>query len=255
MRIVVPSVNYADLLAVSLPVLVSLVGSSPITVLTAAEDRNTHAVAKACGVSTFVTDAWTRTDRACHRSRARTARVGKFWQQQRKDDAPTFNLALALDEAFGLAGPAWSSAPADGDVLAVIDADVVPVGRWPSDDDIQAGVIYGAMRYACPTSELYAAFVSGVVKLDDLKPMRASGRIEQSQHRDVPNVGEGYCQIFRYRPGLRFGSYPGADEYDFDLALRFAKGELLKGLSFVHLGRNARNWDGRITEQWHGATA
>lgn len=253
MRVVIPSVNYGDLLAVTLPAWVDLVGREALLVVTDPSDIETLRVAAQHRVNAMPTDAWTRIDPSCHVS-ARQHRAMKWWRDKRRDAAPSFNLALALDEAFGFP-LSLHDRVASGELCAVVDADCYPFGEWPSASEIQPNTIYGCWRYRCESPDVLDDHRHGRLPLSSLKRMRASGRIEQSQHRDVPNVGEGYFQLFRARPGLRFGSYPAADEYDFDFALKFPIGKMFEGLYVLHLGENARNWDGRVTPRWEGVTA
>lgn len=246
MRIVVPSVEYGDLLALTLPQWrVILPETSSLTVVTSPADTETQAVASRNGFACHVTDAWTRTDPSCHVNGRANRTYSKRWRATiPQGETPTFNLALALDEAFGFPSPTPVG------VCAVVDADCYPVGQLPADETIAADTIYGAWRHDCHSFAEFVAFREGDRPLGWFQRITATGRIVQSQHRDVPNVGEGYCQIFRPSPGLRFGSYPGADEYDFDFALKFPKGEMLTTLAFLHLGQRAWNWDGRVTPRW-----
>src|SRR5690606_37733393 len=76
-RVVIPSVNYADFLADTLPAWQAfLPRDAKIAVVTTPEDRETQAVAASCDVPCCVTDVWTR-------------------------DGAIFNKGSALDLAFG----------------------------------------------------------------------------------------------------------------------------------------------------------
>lgn len=247
MRLAIPSVGYGDLLALTLPAWCALAPYASLVVVTATDDAESQGIAQRYSVDCFVTDAWTRRDPTYHVNGRSNRTYSKRWREtMRAGDTPTFNLALALDEAF---------AETDDAVRGVINADCYPIGVLPQDDQIAADVIYGAWRRDCASRADLDAYLRGQRSLDAYPLVRASGRITQSQHRDVPNVGEGYCQIFRADPRRRFGSYPAADEYDFDFALTFPLGVMLEGLSFLHLGERARNWDGRVTPRWEGVSA
>ena len=76
------------------------------------------------------------------------------------------------------------------------------------------------------------------------------GRITKSQHGKATAVGGGYFQLFRYLPGRRFGSYPGADGYDYDFAFLWPRGVVLETIHVLHFGETHRNWEGRVTPRW-----
>jgi hypothetical protein len=96
-RIVIPSVDYADMLAATLPAWRQTFPTAAFVVVTAKRDRATIATAHAAGAAVLETEAWTA---GGHR----------------------FNKARALDEAFDFA-----SRPA-GEICIAIDADVYPFG-------------------------------------------------------------------------------------------------------------------------------
>ena len=56
----------------------------------------------------------------------------------------------------------------------------------------------------------------------------------------------GYFQLFRYRKGIRFGSYPTAGRYDLDFRQQFSKNRPLTSFYVLHLGEQSRqNWKKR----------
>ncbi len=120
MRIVVPAVDYADFLAVTLPAWRRLFPAADLIVVTAPRDRRTAAIARDLGVGLVVTDAWHR-------------------------DGAAFNKAAALDEAFGFAGLEA------GALCLALDADVYPAGALNL-EALDAGVLYGCDRFYCPTA-------------------------------------------------------------------------------------------------------
>lgn len=247
MRIVIPSVNYGDLLAVTLRSWESVFSREAITIATAPEDEATQAIAEDHRLRCFVTDAWTRADLTCHVDRAQLRR-NAHWDAQNHGPV-RFNLALALDEAFGF----LTAPPAPGEVCAMVDADIYAFGHVDF-ASLEDNVIYGCQRYECPDQHILASHLGGTLPLADLVPMHVRGDIERGQHAAVPCVGGGYFQMFRYRPGLRFGSYPAADAYDYDFAHKFPRGAKLESLYVLHLGAESTNWEGRVTPPWEQHT-
>ena len=220
MRAVIVSVRYADFLRNTLPAWRKWLPPGTLTVVTAPTDAETIAVARRYRVPVHVTDAWTRTDAPCHAS---------TWVN--------FNKALALDEALGLIG---GKPPSVGELCVTLDADVVPGGAWPGEDAFESGVLYGVRRYKCNTHQELIAHRSGKKSL--FVP-----------ERDMKNkYPSGYCEMFRYAPGIRFGSYPSAGYYDRDFWLHFPRQVMLDDVYVVHLGRKGgfNNWRRRNVKLW-----
>lgn len=231
MRAVIPAVDYADILAVTLPAWAALLPQGCLTVVTTPKDAATRAVADACGVKVHLTDAWYRADRSCH-----------FRLDQ---EAIVFNKALALDEAFGF----LSDPPAPSEVCVSIDADGYPIGRFPYEEAIPASAVVGAWRYNCATQADLVAHLSG-----DL-PRTHFPKMKNSEGGPV-----GYLQAFRYQPGMRFGSYPNAGKYDIHFMRKHVTQRLMvdeSQLYILHLGPVGdsptlprKNWYGRSVPQW-----
>ena len=219
-RAVIVSVNYADFLKNTLSAWRKFLPAGTLTVVTAKHDADTIAVAKRYRVPVYVTDAWTRTDAPFHA----TTRV-------------MFNKALALDEALGLIG---GQPPAVGELCVTLDADVVPGGAWPSEDTFEPGVLYGVRRYKCNNHQELIAHRSGK------KSLFVPERDMRNKHPS------GYCEMFRYAPGLRFGSYPSAGYYDRDFGERFDTWAMRTDFYVVHLGRKGgfNNWRRRNVRLW-----
>jgi len=114
-RIVIPSVDYADMIGVTLPAWRQQFPAATIVVVTAKHDRATFAVARELGAALLVTDAWYR-------------RGAKF------------DKAAALDEAFDF--PAREL----GEICIAIDADVYPFGAFNL-EALRAGVLYSVDRF------------------------------------------------------------------------------------------------------------
>lgn len=119
MRIVIPSVDYADMLGVTLPAWRRQFPAATFVVVTAKHDRTTFAVARELGAALLVTDAWYR-------------RGAKF------------DKAAALDEAFD-----FGARPA-GEICIAIDVDVYPFGAFAL-EAIGDGVLYSVDRFHVDT--------------------------------------------------------------------------------------------------------
>lgn len=128
MRVVIPSVDYADMLEATLPAWRRLLPAADLIVVTAKHDRATFKIARAAGAALLVTDAWYR-------------------------ESARFNKARALDEAFE-----FPQRPA-GEVCIAIDADVYPFGAF-SPDAIADGVIYSVDRFYVDTPATLARQVA-----------------------------------------------------------------------------------------------
>lgn len=231
MLIVIPSVGYADFLAVTLPAWQTFAPGARIRVVTAPGDRDTFEVASDAGVGCVVTDAW--------------------WH-----DRASFNKARALDEAFEMT----DGRPAPARRCLATDADILPVGRMP-DVVVPPGMLYGCARYACDTPELLAAFRRGEeVDLPLLMP-RQRGDVEPPRVRrptdaditKAATAGLGYFQLFGSRAGLTFGSSGTAGAYDQRFASQFTERRELP-VTVLHLGgQDRRNWAGRVLPRWSPA--
>lgn len=229
MRIVIPSLQYADYLVTSLPVWRSMFPSAEIRVVTGAMDHDSIRVGGQYDVDVIVSDAWHR-------------------------DGAVFNKAAALDEALGH--------PPIGTLCLVADADVVPFGMFPLDDQLARDVLYGCGRYFCPDLETLEAHRAGLLPRDQLALIlpRRSGEpdvqlLERPTIYDVRQLARkalGYCQVFRYRPGLQFGSSHNAAGYDNRFARQFSlRGPLPDSFYVLHLGGQDRaNWNGRVLPPW-----
>jgi hypothetical protein len=223
MRFAITSVNYADFLAVALPAWKAMLPAGSLVVATSHEDVVTQALTKDHGVTLVVTDAWTRKDSTCH-----------------EGGAPTFNIALGLDEALGLTGDLMSP-PKDGEVIGHVSADCVPFGRWPDESNLDDQTVYGFWRYECLKPEHLAEHQQG------RRPLSKFPRLKNTKGAPI-----GYNQIFRAKPGRRFGSYPTAGKFDTHFTTRFPRFEMLLDAYFLHLGPiNVReNWAGRVVPTW-----
>ncbi len=236
MRAVIPALHYADLLAVILPAWVQVLGAEALTVVTTPGDHETHEVASAHGVGLVATDAWSR-------------------------DEAILNKAAALDDAFGIT-PGYRRPPAPGELCISLDADVYPFGRFPNESEIQPDVLYGCARYHCLTPRDLRRHRRGRTPRERLQLIPPKVRGEP--YARCPNTREnalrsasrclGYFQLFRYREGIRFGSYRTAGKYDLEFSYQFPHREALWDFYVLHLGEQSRaNWRGRVTARWSAA--
>lgn len=221
MRVVIPSVNYADFLAVTLPAWKKLLPSQDFLVVTSPEDTETREVAAMNEAGVVLTDVWSL-------------------------DGASFNKAAALDLAFGFdKEPPWRVK--DGEWCLSLDADVYPFGKFPDGFSVDR-VLYSAMRYSCDSPEDLQAHIDGRLPLSHFPEIR------MWRNRRIPDPAgkQGYFQLWRYQAGDRFGSYPTAAKYDVHFADKFPVRRYLDGIYVLHLGEHRRNWSGRITPRWDG---
>lgn len=221
MRAVIVSVRYADYLLHTLKSWRNFLPKDTLTVVTAPEDLETQRVARKYRVPVYLTKAWTEVDPTCHTG-------GKA----------LFNKSLALDYALGLIG---NKPPAEGELCVTLDADVVPFGTWPDESEFQAGVLYGVSRYKAENHNELINHRAGLLSL------HTKARNMRNNHPS------GYCQMFRYASGIRFGSYPSAGYYDRDFGKLFPAHVMRKDFYVVHMGVKGGyyNWQRRRVAPWN----
>lgn len=233
----VPSVQYGDFLAVTLPGWRAMFPTAKLVVVTSPEDLETQEVARRNGADVVETKAWYRGGRP-------------------------FDKAAALDEAFGFTER--RTQPKEGERCLAIDADVYPFGKIPSPKKLQAETIYGCPRYVCNSQADLEAHIAGTTTRDDLDLMmprrRGVGTPAQESGagadliRRAGRAALGFFQLFLYS-GQRFGSFPSAGGYDIAFRNAFPHRGHFKNFYVLHLGESTRkNWKGRIVPAW-GATA
>lgn len=225
---VLPSVQYADFLAVTLPAWQRALPMATIRVVTSRWDMDTQRVCRESGIEALQTDAWTA-------------------------GGAKLNSAKALDEAFAPATP--------GELCLSIDADCYPCGTFPSEDTFAPDVLYGCARYLCMSMDHLHAHLDGRTPREALPLM--GHRLERAGYGLVANTsdavarlaadGPGYFKAFRY-DARRFGSFPTAGAYDTAFAATFAKKGALVEFYVLHLGPSrGRNWSRRFVPVWEGA--
>lgn len=236
MRVVIPSVRYADFLAVTLPAWRETLPKARVIVVTSADDAETIAVTRAAGADLCVTDVWRK--------------------------GAKFNVAAAKDRAFGFV-PGYTKPPKPNEICVAIDADVYPFGRFPRTKYLDADTIYSCARYVCESHEALEAHKAGQTRREDcalIPPLTPGGAPIAVPHspeaaRRAARRCLGYCQIFRYHPSRLFGESQTAGGYDLRFRDQFPKRGVLKRLYVLHLGeRNRRNWRGRIVAEWPAAS-
>lgn len=227
LRAVIVSVRYGDMIAVTAPAWKAILPPGTLSVVTSPDDQESQDVCRALEIPVTITDAFTRIDDTCHAG-----------------GTPTFNCALAMDEALGLAGVRHSR-PELGELIVNINADCYPFGRWPDESELRPGVLYGFWRYHCLTPKDLGRFVAGK------KTFREFPRMKNSGGRPV-----GYFQMWRYREGERFRSYPNAGKYDTHFCDRWAPHMVMRDeMGMLHLGeqKDWDNWRSRVVPRWGAA--
>lgn len=144
-------------------------------------------------------------------------------------DGAKLNKAAALDVGFGF--QLDGSRPHIGEMCLALDADVLPRGMMPS--GILAGVLYGCKRFGQNGRFQQVANIAYI---------KSHGR------GDSPEACGGYFQLFLYREGMSFGSFPTAAAYDYVFAFSFARGQTLSCIEVVHLSERHKHWAGRVKE-------
>jgi hypothetical protein len=232
--VVIPSAGYADFLAVSGPAWRAFLPEADIRVVTTLEDVQTVELAERLGVRCLITDAW------------------------RKDGAP-LNKGAALDDALGITCRWPAVAPLhEGQLCLAVDADTVPFGVFPTIPPGAANVLYGCPRYACTSMAELDAYRRGEVAIGKDLPLivpRVKGHDPDTSPQVSPAEAArralGYFQLFRWRPGVSFGSYPSAGKYDIAFRQHFTRREAVTSMHVLHLGPMTRkNWRGRVIPRW-----
>ncbi len=227
MRIVIPSVNYADLLEVTLPAWRAKFPEAEIVVVTSLYDLPTRECAEQHGARALGTDAWYR-------------------------NGAKLDKACAINEAF-----AFDSLP-DATLCLSVDADVVPFGRLvPRDGEYRVDTIYGAPRFHCPDERTFREHLAGRAPISTLGLLsRGADQHPVFPHspdmvRAAAKTCQGYFQAFLSQPGRRFKSCPTAGGYDGSFARTFTFRDVLPDFYLLHLGgRSRRNWEGRVLPTW-----
>jgi hypothetical protein len=232
--VVIPSAGYADFLKISAPAWREFLPPADLRVVTTPEDQESARVATAAGCRAVVTEAW-------------------------RDDGARVNKAAALDVAFGFDRPTPGILPPrDGQWCLSVDADVIPFGLFPALVDWpEARVLFGCPRYGCRSQAELDAYRRGEILRDDLPLIlpRVKGHDPDLsppvEPEDAARRALGFFQLFRWRPGIRFGSYPTAGKYDIEFRKHFTRRSALKHIHVLHLGAlDRRNWRGRILPTW-----
>jgi hypothetical protein len=234
MRLVIPSVNYADFLSVTLPGWIAFAPLAKIVVVTDPADLATQAVAKDHRVVCHVTDAWYRA-------------------------GAQFDKASALNEAFGFAGN--RRPPKVGEVCLAVDADGYPFGGLP-EKKLGKHTLYGCARFMCMSVSDLLAYqrYRNRAELPLILP-RTGGNDAPTQvgasdelQRRAAHRCLGYFQLFRYRPGIAFDAHATAGGYDMKFRAHFERRVGLMTCHVVHLGGLRRdNWRGRTVPPLEGA--
>ncbi len=239
MRAVIVSVRYDDMLAVTLPAWKALLPAGTLAVATSPDDTASQAVAAQHGVPAIITDAWTRRDPTCH------------WGSR---DA-TFNAAFGMDVCLGLAED-LRPRPEIGEVIININVDCYPQGKFCDVSALEENALYGVWRHHCLTPEMFGQVLRGKVTAGPFR--EGDPRVTPQRVPRMKNSGSrpvGYYQMWRYREGERFGSYPTAQKYDTHFCGKWKHLRYVEDFWLWHLGpqADAANWAGRVVPRWDAA--
>jgi hypothetical protein len=235
MRIVIRSVNYADMLAVTLPQWVRMFPQAVITIATSPQDHETQRVAGENGAHVHATDAW-------------------FALGPKKLDGGT-----AADEAFGFvayqAQPLrFLQPPEPGEVCISADCDVYPMGKFPA--ELEHGTLYGCGQYLCLDEEAFEDARTTGRRLALILP-RKGGESEllyaptSNEVRAAARRCIGYTIAWRHQEGRRLGSSKTAGGFDIPFGRKFERHVGLTKFYVLHLGQRSRaNWTGRVLPKW-----
>lgn len=235
MKVVLPSVHYADFLRETLPAWQAMLPRGSFVVVTSPDDTETQLVAREAGAELCVTTVWLR--------------------------GGVFNKAAALDLAFGLTA-GFAKPPKRDEVCVALDADVYPFGRFPRTKHLRADTIYSCPRYVCDSPAALEAHRAGQTALDDcllIPPLdRGAGSVAVPHSTKAAARAArrclGYVQVFRHQPARRFGESSTAGGYDIRFRNQFPSRGILPGFYVFHLGeRSRRNWRGRTVPAWTAA--
>jgi len=238
-RIVIASVHYGDFLALTLPRWRQWAPKATLIVATAPGDAESLSIAEQVGAIAIVTDVWTA-QAPVENERPKTVR---------------FNKARALDLAFGFA-PGHVDPPDVGERCLSLDADVVPFGPLPRQHDLDPETLYGCPRYYCQDTRALHQHELGRLPLERFNVMGPRKGHRHAPHGTATATSAaikclGYFQLFRYRPGVAFGSFSSAGKYDLVFHRHFKARAVVPKAYVLHLGESDRsNWTGRTVPRW-----
>jgi len=217
MNVLIGSVDYADFLSYTLPAWQKILPANATLTVVTAPDAPDIAVCQQHGARTHITDAFYRKNHV-------------------------FDIAAAKDEAANALGVG------EDEWLLSLDADIYPVGKFPT-IDYEPNTMYGITRGHANRLLDFKRFLSGVHTIDCFPVTEFYGC-----HKPGPTTNPilGYFQLWRYSRarGWVFGSYKDASQWDMVLTAKVTNHYVLKELQGLHLGYPKKNWQGRITEKW-----
>lgn len=229
-QVIIPCVDYEDLLRQSLPVTRQLFHN--VLVVSSAEDEDTIALCQRAKVDLLLTNAWF-------------------------DDGARLNKAAALNEAIAVSlqrSPyAW---------LLVLDADIVLSNHFDLDvAALDPSCLYSVRRRLCETEHQWKQISDGTLTPGDLPIYTVpvtNGKAWGHRPAENPAALSGYFQLWHPTTTqiTRFPPKPSAAGYDVEFALMFPdeRRYYLSGEA-VHLGPLRKNWNGRVSPRWATVSA
>lgn len=224
---VVPCVNYADILSITLPRMIMHFPN--ITILTSAHDKETIRLAAKHGVSTLISNRW-------HKNGA------------------SFSKSSAVNE--------WMFRINHNDCKwrLTLDADILfPEMIQNLTERLDDRGLYSVRRRMCDSPKELQMLRAGQKGWEDFPvhiPKVKNGTVWGGKRRTRNPVAIcGYFQLWHsvHCAGKKYFPYsPNAAGYDVDFALSFPEHmrSFIEGIDVLHLGSPIANWDGRMTPSW-----
>ena len=229
-EVLIPCVNYADFLALTLPITKLLFDS--ITVITSPEDIQTQTAVQRNGVRAYLTDVWFKR-------------------------GASFNKAAALNEYLAI----LKSTKRDCWIL-FLDADILFNRHLNSTlASLDKQGLYSVRRRMCESAEEWRGFLAGAIPWNDFLlnvPPVVEGKVWRHRPTSNPAALSGYFQLWHLRGSQGMDTLPDcptAANYDVEFALSFPEEmrRYLDNHEVLHLGPSKINWNGRVSVSWKEA--
>lgn len=226
--VVIACVDYADMLAVTLPYTTKLFDD--VTIVTKASDLESVRVAKNCGAKVFISDDWYLGGALFNKSGA-------------------LNSCLRVRNALSRNG-GW---------ILLLDADIVMFDVPRTDlETLDRRKLYSVRRRLCETQQAWLDFVSEKRKLSsfplDTVPI-VNGRAWGEYRTENAAALSGYFHLWYHDSATELKELPSsrnAGKYDVLFALTFPDEHraYIENQEVLHLGERRRNWNGRTSDRW-----
>jgi len=223
---IIPCVNYADYLQLTLPAATRF--ADKVLVVTSLADRVTPDIAADHGVDCVATDEWYK-------------------------NGSVFNKGAALNRAIAVAAPK--------DWILLMDADILlmpPPDNWHV---LHKKMMYGVRRRDIGNPEQWQRCLDGCwydmpyIPLPPIKRTPKGLKVWAYRKSGNPIAMQGYFQLWHWRTNPHtLKEHHTAAVYDSELAERWP--DHLRhfvpwtNYSVMHMGQARVNWEGRTTEHW-----